>query len=101
MPRFFVLFNLQAGRDPDEYERWAEERDAAAVRALPSIDAFNVFRIDGALDGEARYRYVEVIDVNDMEQFQADVATEEMQKVAAEFGEWADSPHFIHGQEII
>ncbi len=101
MPRIFVLFDLQESADPDEYERWAEETDAAAVRALPSIDSFEVFRIDGALEGESPHEYVEVIEVNDMEQFQVDVGTDRMQEVAAQFQERADDPVFIVGERIV
>lgn len=101
MPRLFVLFNLKPGVDPAEYERWAEERDAATVRALPSIDAFTVHRVSGALTGEPPYRYVEVIDVNDMDQFGKDIATPEMQRVAGEFAERADNPAFLVSEQFV
>lgn len=101
MPRFFVLFDLHDGRDPAEYERWAAERDAATVRKLPSVDSFEVYRIDGALGGDPPYRYVEVIEVNDMAQFDSDIAGTEMQEVAAEFQRWADGPTFVFGERIV
>lgn len=102
MPRFFVLFNLKEGQDIAEYERWAAARDAPAVRSLPSVDAFEVFRIDGALGGDSPpYGYVEVVDVNDMAQFDADVASNEMRAVAAEFAERANSPAFTFGERIV
>jgi len=100
VPRLFVLFNLRESQDADEYEKWAAARDAPTVRALPSVDAFDVYRIDGALQGSPPYAYVEVVDVNDMEAFGVDVATETMQAVAAEFAERAE-PVFIFGQKII
>lgn len=101
MPRFFVLFNLQDATDPGEYERWAEETDAATVRSLPSIDSFEVFRINGALEGDPPYQYVEVIEVNDMDQFQEDVGTDRMQDVAAQFQQHADAPVFIFGERVV
>lgn len=101
MPKLIVLFNLKAGVDADEYERWAAERDAPAVRSLPSVDAFTVHRVVGALSGEPPYRYVEVIDVNDMDQFGRDVATAEMQHVAAEFRERADDPAFLVSEQFL
>lgn len=102
MTRFFVLFNLKEGQDIGEYERWAAARDAPAVRSLPSVDAFEVFRIDGTLGGDSPpYGYVEVIDVNDRAQFDADVASSAMQEVAAEFAERADSPSFTFGERIV
>jgi len=99
--RLVVLFNLRKDVDPDEYERWAREQDAVTVRALPSIDEFRVVRIDGAIGGEAPYQYVELVQINDMDRFAEDVATEEMTRIAGEFQRWADGPTFIHGREII
>lgn len=101
MTRMIVLFNLKPGVDPGAYEVWARDRDAVSVRALHSIDSFTVTRIDGAMGRESPFQYVELIEINDMSQFETDVATDNMTAVAAEFQEWADDPVFIYGEEII
>jgi hypothetical protein len=90
--RLVALFNLRQGTDAATYERWAQTVDLPTVRALPSIDGFEVFRVTGQLGTEAPppYAYAEIIDVADMAQFGRDVATEAMQAVAAEFGRMAD-----------
>jgi uncharacterized protein (TIGR02118 family) len=100
MPKMFVLFNLKDGVDSDAYEEWARTRDAVIVRKLPSIDSFAVVRIDGSMQGESPFQYVEQIEINDMGRFHADIATQEMAHIAAEFQEWADAPLFIHGDEV-
>ncbi len=96
MARIFVLFNLKQDADEAAYRAWAEATDLPVVRALPSIAAFDVFTVTGLLGSDAAppYRFIEVIDVADMEQFGRDVANETMQRVAAEFAAFAD-PVFL------
>ena len=90
--RIIVLFNLKSDVTPADYEQWARSSDIPTVRALPSIAAFNVFRATGLLGGGAApYAYIEIIDIADMERFQADVATLAMQAIATEFGKIADA----------
>lgn len=95
--RIIVLFNLLPGVGPDAYEEWAKKRDIPAVRALPSVDDFQVYRATGLLGSEAKppYAFIEIIDVADMEGFGKDVASAAIQAVAAEFQTFADTPTFI------
>jgi hypothetical protein len=91
--RILALFNLRPGITPAAYEHWAKTVDLPTVNALPSIDKFEVFRITGKLGAPdpAPYAYGEIIDIKDMTVFSADIATENMQKVAAEFGRLAET----------
>lgn len=95
--RIIVLFNLKAGVDAGVYERWARTTDIPGVNALGSVADFQVYRATGLLVSDAAppYAYIEVIDVADMDGFGADVAGEAVQKVAAEFQQFADNPQFI------
>jgi hypothetical protein len=97
MSKLIVLFNLQEGADRTEYEAWAKSTDLPIVRELGSVSAFDVYKVDSLLgtDAAAPYEYVEVINVNDMELFGAEVATETMQRVAGEFRGFADNPVFM------
>jgi len=95
--RIIVLFNLKPDTDVATYEEWARTRDLPAVRALVSVSDFQVYRATGLLgsDGKPPYQYIEIIDVDDMEGFGRDVASEAIQKGAAEFQGFADAPAFI------
>lgn len=83
----FALFNLKPGVSVEAYENWARESDLPTVNALSSIESFRVFRTTGVLGSDAPppFGYVEVLDVKDMEQFGAEVASAAMQEVAAAF----------------
>ncbi|MEO0410636.1 MAG: REDY-like protein HapK [Pseudomonadota bacterium] len=97
MTRVFVLFNLKEGVSEADYEAWAKATDIPNVRALKSVDGFEVFKSTGLMggDGTPPYAYFEIIDVNDMEQLGDDASSEAMQKVAGEFQALADNPVFI------
>ena len=92
-----VLFNLKPGVSATDYEEWAKAHDMPTVRGLKSIDSFHTYRAVGVYGSDATppYQYFEVLDLNDMDQFAADIATDTMGKIAAEFQELADNPLFI------
>lgn len=96
MAKIVVLFNLKAGVSVEDYETFARNTDLPIVNALPSINKFEVLRAQGLLGGgESPYRYLEILDVNDMGQLGQDVSTPTMQKVAETFRSMADNPLFI------
>lgn len=102
MPRIVVLFNLKEDVTPEDYESWARSTDIPTVNELKSVDRFSVYRSAGLLigDGAPPYAYVEIIDVNDMQGFGNDVATDAMQKVAGEFQQFADDPCFVLTEDL-
>lgn len=97
-----VLFNLKAGADVRAYEQWARTTDLPIVNKLPSVDSFEVLRTTGLLgsDAPAPYRYVEILRINDLDQLGKDVATDTMQRVVKEFGQFADQPQFMLTQSL-
>ena len=97
MSKIVVLFNLKDDASAADYEQWAKTTDLPTVRGLKSVDNFEVFRTTGLMGSTASppYQYVEILDVKSLEMLGQDVATDTMQKVAAEFQTFADNPLFI------
>ena len=97
MTRIVVLFNLKPDASAADYEAWAKASDLPTVKALASVADFTVHRATGLLgtDASPPYRYVEIIDVDDMQRFGEEVSSDVMQKVAAEFQAFADQPLFL------
>jgi hypothetical protein len=95
--RIIVLFNLKPGVDAAAYEAWARSTDIPGVRALKSVEDFQVYRATGLFGSDAKppYAYFEVIDINGVEAFVSDVTSEAVQKVASEFQQFADNPLFV------
>lgn len=96
----FALFNLKPGVSVEDYEAWARTADLPTVNALPSISSFRVFRTTGLLGSDAKppFGYIEILDVEDMEQFGKDVATEAMGEVAAAFNEMVEVTFITTGE---
>jgi len=101
MTKIVVLFNLKSDTDAQSYENWAKTTDLPTVNNLDSVEQFDVVKVTGTFDGSASpYAYVEIIDVPDMEAFGAEVATDTMKQVAAEFQNFADAPIFMLTEAI-
>ena len=101
MTTIIVLFNLKPGVERAAYERWARETDLPVVRQLRSVDHFEVLRSAGLLDGGAApYQYIEIIRVNDMQAFGRELASETVQRVAAEYSEFTDAPSVIQADAL-
>jgi REDY-like protein HapK len=95
--RIIVLFNLKEGVARETYEEWARSRDIPGTRSLPSVDDFQVYRSTGIFGSESKppFEYFEVIDINGIDAFVGDVGSDRVQKVAAEFQQFADNPLFV------
>lgn len=100
--KIVALFNLKPGISASQYEDWAKSTDLPTVKGLKSVDTFEVFRSAGLLGSDAAppYRYIEIIDVHDMDAFGAEVGSETMQKVAGEFQAMADDLVFILTEKL-
>jgi hypothetical protein len=97
-----VLFNLKDEIAKDNYEVWAKTVDVPIVKKLSCIDDFKVFKTSGILGSDAipPYQYVEVLEVNDMEQLGKEVASDIMKQISAQFQLFADNPIFILSSQI-
>ena len=102
MSALVVLFNLKDESAIDAYEHWAKTTDVPTVKNLSSVNDFRVYRLGNLMGTEEKgpYQYCEVIDVNDMAQLGEEVGTDVMQRVAAEFQEFADNPIFIVSEQF-
>lgn len=102
MTTIVVLFNLKKDASITDYEHWAVTTDLPTAGGLPSVEKFEILKAEGLLmsDETPPYQYIELLNINDMEQFGTDVSTEIMQKVAGEFQSFADNPLFIMTSKI-
>ena len=103
MAALVVLFNLKDEAAIDAYEKWAQTTDVPTVKGLVSINDFKVYKLNAIMGDDNTpppYQYCEVIDINDMEKLGGELSTETMQRVAAEFQDFADNPTFIVSEQI-
>lgn len=102
MTTIIVLFNLKTDASITDYENWAKTTDIPTAGSLPSVDQFDVLKSQGLLMSEEQppYQYIEILKINDMEQFGTDVSSETMQKIANQFQTFADNPLFIMTEKL-
>jgi hypothetical protein len=95
--QLIVLFNLKAGVAEADYEAWAKSVDLATVRRLPTVKSFNVFRSSGVFgsDKKPSYRYVEMLDVPNLNALVADIQAGKLGDVPQQFGTFAEAPEFM------
>ncbi len=95
--RLIVLLKLKPGADRAQYEAWVRDTDIPGVRRLPSVSGYTVHKASGLLgSGEpAPYDYVEILDVADPARFEADVATPEVQALAAGLASFAEATFIV------
>lgn len=95
--RIIALFNLKPGVEREDYEEWARTRDLPGVRSLVSVNDFNVYRTTGVLFSDQRppFDYIEILDVDDLENFMKDVAGELVQQLAPEMSQFTEAAIFI------
>lgn len=100
--RVIVLFNLRPGVSVSDYETWAKTTDIPVVNRLASIESFRVFQATGVMGSQEAppYQYIEVVDIADEGQFGADISTDTMKRIAAEFQALADNPVFVTTTEL-
>ncbi|OBX17857.1 REDY-like protein HapK [Erythrobacter sp. QSSC1-22B] len=101
--RIIVLFDLKDGVSISEYEDWARTRDIPGVNALGSVANFSIHKAVGVFGDDAAsppYQYFEIIDIDAMDGFVADISTEEFQAAAAPFQEYAADPVFVLTEDL-
>jgi hypothetical protein len=69
--RLVLAYALRDGVTREDYERWVLEEDAPFVRARPTVERYEVYRVDGALEGEPAMDYLEIVEVTDLAADQA------------------------------
>ena len=102
MTTVVVLFNLQEGVDPADYEEWARAVDIPNVRRLHGCSGFEVLRTEGLLNGspDAPLAYVWLIHIGNMADFRSAVSVPEAQAVAAQFRTYAEGATFMVTESI-
>ena len=92
MPTMIVLVNLKEDVAPEEYERWLQDQYVPAILGLASVDEWRGYRVGGLPEsgGDAPYRYVVSVEINDPEQLGKDMENEQVQRLLGELGRYAD-----------
>jgi len=100
--RVFFLNRLHEDADRNEYEAWIRRVDYPVARAQGAITSYTVTRIDGTLSGEGAspYDYLEVIEITDLDAYQALGELPEFKQLLQEWSQYVAEAEMIHGNVI-
>lgn len=76
MTRVFIMHNLRPGTSQREYEEYAKKEYVPTLRSLPSVCEFNLYRGLAAPPGATVYEYIGVLDVSNLDDYEADTQTQ-------------------------
>jgi hypothetical protein len=103
--RVFFLTTLKAGKDPDEYDRFLREVDYPLTSSLLPVTSYRATRIEGRVlgTGAPAYRYVDVIDVEDIERYRAALLdpTAEVRRLLEQVDAWVADATDLYGAEVL
>jgi hypothetical protein len=99
--RVFFLNKLREGIDPAAYERWIRETDYPTARGFPSIERYEVTRLDATLDGgPPACHYLEVLEVTSIDDYRQTLTSPEFRQLFDEWSQFVASSESIHGEVI-
>ena len=82
----FVLFRLKPGVTPEQYETWFRETNVPANDTLTTTRNYRVWRVSGVMEGEPRFEYLEEMELDDRDAFEAEL--ESSPAMAAMLEDW-------------
>lgn len=89
---------LKPNVDPERFESWVRDHDYATCPRLPSLLGFRVHAV--SRDPRAAFHYFEIIEVDSLEAFEADMQTDAFRALVAAFEPMADVVEELSGAAI-
>lgn len=103
MQQIIITYNLAAGVAPAQFEEWVKTTDQPNMRSLKRVKSFRTFATEKLLMGEGnpRYSYVEVFDIDDLNGFLSeDMGGETVQMVMGQFMPQVSDVEFAIAREV-
>ncbi|MFE5125929.1 hypothetical protein [Streptomyces sp. NPDC056669] len=104
MTTILYLFSLQPDVDADDYEKWAHSVDLPTLNALNSVRRYRILRAKQS-DGKsvrkvAEWTYMEIIEVDSVQDFQREMEAPGLRQVAAKFDRFASTPTVLSFEDL-
>ncbi len=74
------LYNLKPEVTDEQYDEFLRTYKGPIISRLPHNVSFNMLRVDRCVQGPAKYQYVGIVEVTDLENWDKDCACPEYQK---------------------
>jgi hypothetical protein len=101
MAKRIILYNLAEGVTDEEFQNYAKNEKGPLIESLPSVKKYELVHITGAMGGEIPYKYVGIVHITSLEDFnEKDAKTQQYQDFLAKFKPMVSDLNILSGEEI-
>jgi hypothetical protein len=101
MAKEIILYNLAPHVTDEEFKKYVDEEKGPYIDSLPSVEKYELVRIDDSRSGVIPFRYVGIVHLKSLEDFKnRDTATEEYKAFTAKMSSFNSEIHVTFGEEI-
>jgi len=101
MPKEIILYNLAEGVTEEAYLDYVKNEKGPFLAGLPSAEKFELVKIVHSAAGEIPYRYVGILHIKNMAEFQQrDAPSAAFQEFMKKWRSMVKDFHILAGEEI-
>jgi len=101
MAKKIILYNLAENVTDEEFKDYVTNEKGPLIESLPSVKKYELVKITGAETGKIPYKYVGIVHVTSLDEFnQKDATTQKYQDFLTKFKPMVSDFHSLFGEEI-
>ncbi len=101
MAKRIILYNLAEHMTDEKFKEYVTSEKGPLIDSLPSVKKYELVKITGAMGGKIPYKYVGIVHVTSLEEFDQKAAkTQKYQDFLKKFGPMAKDMIMLSGEEI-
>jgi uncharacterized protein (TIGR02118 family) len=101
MAKRIILYNLAEHMTDEAFKEYVTSDKGPLIDSLPGVKKYELVKITGAMGGKPPYRYVGIVHLTSLEEFDQKAAkTKEYQDFLKKFGPMAKDMIMLSGEEI-
>ena len=101
MAKQIILYNLAENITEEQYEAYVTSEKGPLLDSLESVKKFEVVKTTGSLSGEIPYKYVGIMHLTSLDDFnQKDAPTQEFQTFLTKWMPMVSDFHILFSEEV-
>ena len=100
MAKEIILYNLAPGVTDEEYAKYVAEEKGPFLDGLPGAEGFHLYKVTASKKGEIPYKYVGVLNLTSMEEWEKTMESEEFSKFLKKWMTKVSDFHILFGDEV-
>ncbi len=101
MAKRIILYNLAKHVTDEEFKDYVTNEKGPLIESLPAVKKYELVKIMGSVIGEIPYKYVGIVHVTSIDEFNQKAATtEKYQGFLKKFGPMVTDLQILSGEEV-